>query len=227
MFPEEEYSKEIEDRLYPITKSDIRKQLDRIRKCQVNPTHVEILRSLDLTESDSHLLLAPADIEDETLWLKWFADTLEKCDEARRASRDFNNAKKHPLARISWIDNNPYEVLNMDDSPNDDERASNDDSDVTTPGDEELSSDSVPYFPDIPTLCSGVRQSKNSEGSDEFWNELPLDYPHTTSTASSQARLRSQQQRSLHRRSAKIDPTYCSDLLEGNPPSVRLLSRYL
>ncbi|CAK5158025.1 unnamed protein product, partial [Aphanomyces euteiches] len=114
-FPKEEYSKEIEERLYPITKSDVRKQLERIRKRQIDPTHEEILRSLDLSEADSHLLIAPAGIEDETLWLKWFADTLEKCDEARRASRDFNNTHKHPLARVSWIDPNPYAVLDMDD----------------------------------------------------------------------------------------------------------------
>ncbi|KAH9085757.1 hypothetical protein Ae201684P_005459 [Aphanomyces euteiches] len=219
----EEYSKEIEDRLYPITKSDVRKQLERIRKRQVNPTHEEILRSLDLSEADSHLLLAPADIEDETLWLKWFADTLEKCDEARRASRDFNNTRKHPLARVSWIDPNPYAVLDMDDLTDVAEHADGEDSGSTTLEDEKLPSDCVTYLPDIPTLCSGVRQSENDKCSDEFWNELPFDYPHSTPTASTQARLKSQQLRSLHRKSAKIDPTYCSDLLEGNPPSSALL----
>ncbi|KAF0735495.1 hypothetical protein Ae201684_008062 [Aphanomyces euteiches] len=224
-FPEEEYSKEIEDRLYPITKSDVRKQLERIRKRQINPTHEENLRSLDLSEADSHLLLAPADIEDETLWLKWFADTLEKCDEARRASRDFNNTRKHPLARVSWIDPNLYAVLDMDDLTDIAEHADGEDSGSTSFEDEKLPSDCVTYPSDIPTLCSGVRQSEDYECSDEFWNELPLDYPHSTPTASTQARLKCQQLRSLHRKSAKIDPTYCSDLLEGNPPSVRLLCR--
>ncbi|KAH9101612.1 hypothetical protein AeMF1_021670, partial [Aphanomyces euteiches] len=207
-FPEEEYSKEIEDRLYPITKSDVRKQLERIRKRQINPTHEEILRSLNLSEADSHLLLAPADIEDETLWLKWFADTLEKCDEARRASRDFNNTRKHPLARVSWIDPNPYAVLDMDDLTDVAEHADGEDSASTSFEDEKLPSDCVTYPSDIPTLCSGLRQSENYECSDEFWNELPLDYPHSTQTASTQARLKSQQLRSLHRKSAKIDPTY-------------------
>ncbi|KAF0732062.1 hypothetical protein Ae201684_010715 [Aphanomyces euteiches] len=142
-FPEEEYSKEIEDRLYPITKSDVRKQLERIRKRQINPTHEEILRSLNLSEADSHLLLAPADIEDETLWLKWFADTLEKCDEARRASRDFNNTRKHPLARVSWIDPNPYAVLDMDDLTDVAEHADGEDSASTSFEDEKLPSDCV------------------------------------------------------------------------------------
>ncbi|KAH9136567.1 hypothetical protein AeRB84_018364, partial [Aphanomyces euteiches] len=224
-FPEEEYSKEIEDRLYPITKSDVRKQLERIRKRQINPTHEEILRSLDLSQADSHLLLAPADIEDETLWLKWFADTLEKCDEARRASRDFNHTRKHPLARVSWIDPNPYAVLDMEDLTEVAEHADGEDSGSTSFEDEKLPSDCVTYLSDIPTLRSGVRQSENPKCSDKFWDELPLDYPHSTPTASTQARLKSQQLRSLHRRSAKIDPTYCSDLLEGNPPSVRLLCR--
>ncbi|KAH9152736.1 hypothetical protein AeRB84_004891, partial [Aphanomyces euteiches] len=156
-FPEEEYSKEIEDRLYPITKSDVRKQLERIRKRQINPTREEILRSLNLSEADSHLLLAPADIEDETLCLKWFADTLEKCDEARRASRDFNNTRKHPLARVSWIDPNPYAVLDMDDLTDVAEHDDGEDSSSTSFEDEKLPSDCVTYLPDIPTLCSGVR----------------------------------------------------------------------
>ncbi|CAK4489923.1 unnamed protein product, partial [Aphanomyces euteiches] len=185
-FPEEEYSKEIEDRLYPITKSDVRKQLERIRKRQINPTHEEILRSLDLSEADSHLLLAPADIEDETLWLKWFADTFEKCDEARRASRDFNNTRKHPLARVSWIDPNPYAVLDMDDPTDVAEHADGEDPCSTSFEDEKLPSDCVTYPSDIPTLRSSVRQSENYECSDEFWNELPLDYPHSTPTASTQ-----------------------------------------
>ncbi|CAK5127285.1 unnamed protein product, partial [Aphanomyces euteiches] len=116
-FPDDEYTKEIEDRLYPIPKSDIRKQLDQIRKRYINPSHEELLRTLDLSAADSHLLLAPADIEDESVWTKWFADTLEKCDEARRASRDF---KTHPLARISWTQGNPYSVLDMDESHGDD-----------------------------------------------------------------------------------------------------------
>ncbi|KAH9139180.1 hypothetical protein AeRB84_016543 [Aphanomyces euteiches] len=178
-FPEEEYSKEIEDRLYPITKSDVRKQLERIRKRQINPTHEEILRSLDLSEADSHLLLAPADIEDETLWLKWFADTLEKCDEARRASRDFNNTRKHPLARVSWIDPNPYAVLDMDDLTDVAERSDGEDSGSTSLEDEKLPSDCVTYLPDIPLLCSGVRRSEDYKCSDEFWKELPLDCIHT------------------------------------------------
>ncbi|KAH9103881.1 hypothetical protein AeMF1_019899, partial [Aphanomyces euteiches] len=113
----------------------------------------------------------------------------------------------------------------MDDLTDIAEHADGEDSGSTSFEDEKLPSDCVTYPSDIPTLCSGVRQSENYECSDEFWNELPLDYPHSTPTASTQARLKCQQLRSLHRKSAKIDPTYCSDLLEGNPPSVRLLCR--
>ncbi|KAF0729301.1 hypothetical protein Ae201684P_010391 [Aphanomyces euteiches] len=113
----------------------------------------------------------------------------------------------------------------MDDLTDVAEHADGEDSGSTSFEDENLPSDCVTYLSDIPTVRSGVRQSENPKCSDEFWDELPLDYPHSTPTASTQARLKSQQLRSLHRKSAKIDPTYCSDLLEGNLPSVRLLCR--
>ncbi|CAK5237870.1 unnamed protein product, partial [Aphanomyces euteiches] len=69
-YPGEDYDKEIEDRLHPIAKTDIRRQLDRIKARRKNPTHEEILKSLDLGPEHSHLLMAPATIEDEDLWLK-------------------------------------------------------------------------------------------------------------------------------------------------------------
>ncbi|CAK4268936.1 unnamed protein product, partial [Aphanomyces euteiches] len=69
-FPEENYDKEIEDRLYHIAKADIRHQLERIKARCKNPTHEEILKSLNLGPEDAHLLMVPAAIEDEYLWLR-------------------------------------------------------------------------------------------------------------------------------------------------------------
>ncbi|KAF0706855.1 hypothetical protein AaE_013914, partial [Aphanomyces astaci] len=117
---EEEYPKEIEDRLYPITTADVRMQTDRIRERRKNPAQDEILKTLNLLPSDAHLLLAPADIEDEAKWYAWFADTLNKCGEAKRANRDFKISEA--VAHIQWVDPNPYDVLceagdEFDDSP--------------------------------------------------------------------------------------------------------------
>ncbi|RHZ24110.1 hypothetical protein DYB37_012629 [Aphanomyces astaci] len=110
---EEEYPKEIEDRLYPITTADVRMQTDRIRERRKNPAQDEILKTLNLLPSDAYLLLAPADIEDEAKWYVWFADTLNKCGEAKTSEA---------VAHIQWVDPNPYDVLceagdEFDDSP--------------------------------------------------------------------------------------------------------------
>ncbi|RQM29285.1 hypothetical protein B5M09_011084 [Aphanomyces astaci] len=90
---EEEYPKEIEDRLYPITPANVRMQTDRIRERRKNPAQEEILKTLNLLPSDAYQLLAPADIEDEAKWYARFADTLNKCGEANRANRDFKTFK--------------------------------------------------------------------------------------------------------------------------------------
>ncbi|ETV65177.1 hypothetical protein H257_18040, partial [Aphanomyces astaci] len=95
-------------------------QTDRIRERRKNPAQDEILKTLNLLPSDAHLLLAPADIEDEAKWYAWFAYTLNKCGEAKRANRDFNISDA--VAHIQWVDPNPYDVLceaedEFDDSP--------------------------------------------------------------------------------------------------------------
>ncbi|KAF0775868.1 hypothetical protein AaE_000430 [Aphanomyces astaci] len=95
-------------------------QTYRIRERRKNPAQDEILKTLNLLPSEAHLLLAPADIEDEAKWYAWFADTLNKCDEAKRANRDFKTSEA--VAHIQWVDPNLYDVLceagyEFDDSP--------------------------------------------------------------------------------------------------------------
>ncbi|KAF0695097.1 Aste57867_14062 [Aphanomyces stellatus] len=104
---DEEYPKEIEARLYPISKQDVRTQLKRIRERRRNPSHEDILKTLDLDPSQAHLLSAPAEIEDEGLGLQRSSETLQKCDEAQRANRDF---KPKAVASLSWTKGNPYAV---------------------------------------------------------------------------------------------------------------------
>ncbi|ETV69617.1 hypothetical protein H257_14756 [Aphanomyces astaci] len=84
-------------------------QTDRIRERRKNPAQDEILKTLNLLSSDVHLLLAPADIEDEAKWYGWFADTLNTCGEAKRANRDFKTTEA--VAHIQRVDPNPYAVL--------------------------------------------------------------------------------------------------------------------
>ncbi|KAF0725832.1 hypothetical protein Ae201684P_018644 [Aphanomyces euteiches] len=116
--------------------------------------------SLKVTFDDSSVASANAvairhmwkssNIEDETVWRRWFYDTLNICEEARRANRDFKRSSTTPVACISWTDNsyNPYSVL--------DETIRNDADEISDEPDEES---------DLPTLHSptgDVRPNRSS-----------------------------------------------------------------
>ncbi|ETV64800.1 hypothetical protein H257_18375 [Aphanomyces astaci] len=70
------------------------------------------------------------------------------------------------------------------------------------------------------------RPTISSKPSIASWNEL-LDYPSDKSSQSSVARQRIHLHgtRNYHRRSSKLDPTYCDDLFNDCPPSSRLVAR--
>ncbi|KAH9106572.1 hypothetical protein LEN26_014520 [Aphanomyces euteiches] len=218
-FPEENYDKEIEDRLYPIAKADIRHQLERIKARCKNPTHEEILKSLNLGPEDAHLLMAPAAIEDEYLWLRWFSDTLSKCEEARKASRDFRT--NGPIARIGWADTNPYSAL--------------DDSDpLETPSEDESDcehDDISPYHVASAHSPTPTCKTRHSPGGSHLpppplsWGDLPTEYPDLESSPIQKAKQKIRCQHNYHRQCAKQDPRYNDDLFTDCPGGRRFLAR--
>ncbi|CAK5159141.1 unnamed protein product [Aphanomyces euteiches] len=189
---QENYDKEIEDRLYPIAKADIRHQLERIKARRKNPTHEEILKSLNLGPEDAHLLMAPAAIEDEDLWLQWFSDTLSKCGEARKANRDFRT--NGPIARIGWADTNPYSVIDNSDPL---ETPSNNESD----GEHD---DIPPYHVASAHGPTPTFKTRNSpEGSHLppppfSWDDLPTEYPDLESSSIQEAKQKIRCQHNYH-----------------------------
>ncbi|CAK4589027.1 unnamed protein product [Aphanomyces euteiches] len=120
--------------------------------------------------------MAPATIEDEDLWLKWFSDTLSKCEEARKANRDFSTNR--PIARIGWADVNPYSVLgDEDDYPSGppcpellDE--SDDESDDTPTYHVAPVQTSIAYSPNSPSSASRIITRPPVA-----WDDLPIAYP--------------------------------------------------
>ncbi|CAK4304182.1 unnamed protein product, partial [Aphanomyces euteiches] len=55
-----------------------------------------------ITPADFHLLQSPAQLDDPQHWLDWFTSTLNSCEEARRASRDFS--RTNPIASVTRTD---------------------------------------------------------------------------------------------------------------------------
>ncbi|CAK4629162.1 unnamed protein product [Aphanomyces euteiches] len=120
--------------------------------------------------------MAPATIEDEDLWLKWFSDTLSKREEARKANRDFSTNR--PIALIGWADVNPYSVLgDEDDYPSGPPCP-----DLLDESDDE--SDDTPTYHVAPVQTS-IAHSPNSPSSASriitrppvAWDDLPIAYP--------------------------------------------------
>ena len=96
------YSKELEDRLYPLQPAETKATILKLKERRRNPSHEEILKKLDIDESEQHLLAAPSEIENEDVWHKWYEDTLNKCEEARKADRNFEVEEKALVAPTRW-----------------------------------------------------------------------------------------------------------------------------
>ncbi|KAH9113061.1 hypothetical protein LEN26_013195, partial [Aphanomyces euteiches] len=168
---------------------------------------------------DAHLLMAPAAIEDEDLWLQWFSDTLSKCEEARKANRDCRT--NGPIARIGWADTNPYSVIDNSDPL---ETPSNNESD----GEHD---DIPPYHVASAHGPTPTFKTRNSpEGSHLppppfSWDDLPTEYPDLESSPIQEAMQKIRCQHNYHRRCAKLDPRYNDDLFTDCPGGRRFLAR--
>ncbi|RHZ02631.1 hypothetical protein DYB35_013383 [Aphanomyces astaci] len=99
---------DIEERLYPLTPADLELQLKALRSQRKDVTHADIVRVVTtalkrpLTEADSILFDSPVDIDDPERWLDWFSTTLNTCEEARTANRNFEQERVAMVADTRW-----------------------------------------------------------------------------------------------------------------------------
>ena len=230
--PDSFYNKEIEDRLYPITSDDIKRQLEAIRLKRLNPSQSEILSTFNLRPDEAYLLEAPANIDDEQLWLTWFSDTLDKCEEARRASRDFRTDTKKPVATIGWASPNPFAVLEADDDV--DSILSTEDADSRAawspdPSDIDEDDDAPSNDDDTPWSTEAVIDEAESRPTPSLWDEMPEDYPFFRRDDDYEALdevLRTQRQtKNFHRRMCQLDPLYHDDIFLHGAPDKRFIGR--
>ncbi|RHY85704.1 hypothetical protein DYB37_013712, partial [Aphanomyces astaci] len=99
---------DIEERLYPVSPADLERQLIRLKQERKDVTQEDIVKVVTmalrrpLTRDDAHLFESPSDIDDPDRWLDWFSSTLETCDEARTANRNFENARVAIISDTRW-----------------------------------------------------------------------------------------------------------------------------
>ncbi|RHY04304.1 hypothetical protein DYB36_013375 [Aphanomyces astaci] len=99
---------DIEERLYPLSPADLELQLKALRSQRKDVTHADIVRVVTtalkrpLTEADNILFDSPVDIDDPERWLDWFSTTLNTCEEARTANRNFEQERVAMVADTRW-----------------------------------------------------------------------------------------------------------------------------
>ncbi|CAK4163805.1 unnamed protein product [Aphanomyces euteiches] len=100
---------DIEDRMMPISSADIEGQIKKIRSRRKDPAHTDLVTAITktlkrpLTRDEKIIMETPDALDDPDRWLKWFETTLNTCEEARRASRDFRNTHEGRPAIVAAI----------------------------------------------------------------------------------------------------------------------------
>ncbi|KAH9102194.1 hypothetical protein LEN26_002815 [Aphanomyces euteiches] len=104
-----ESAADIEARMMPISSADIEGQIRKIRSRRKDPAHTDLVTAITktlkrpLTRDEKIILETPDALDDPDRWLKWFETTLNTCEEARRASRDFRNSHEGRPAIVAAI----------------------------------------------------------------------------------------------------------------------------
>ncbi|KAG1684159.1 hypothetical protein DVH05_011809, partial [Phytophthora capsici] len=92
---EEEYDKELEERLYPLDEMELKLKQEVNAEAQKEPAIEDVARFLDLPLEvvERTREASPGDMSTPEYWQEWFSSTLENTVEARRANRDFSTMK--------------------------------------------------------------------------------------------------------------------------------------
>ncbi|KAF0694696.1 Aste57867_14466 [Aphanomyces stellatus] len=108
----EHHHVDIEERLHPITRQELKVQIERIRERRsrsIDPDAVELLSRLlkrTPTPEDLRALASPEDY-DLDLWRNWY-ETMRTCHEAQRAYRDFSNTRtEYPAEAATALEKLP------------------------------------------------------------------------------------------------------------------------
>ncbi|CAK4292541.1 unnamed protein product, partial [Aphanomyces euteiches] len=89
---------DVEDKMIPITAAEIESQIRKIKDRRKDPAHEDlatvIMKTLKrpLTKDEQIILETPDNLDCPDRWLQWFEQTLNTCEEARRANRNFTNS---------------------------------------------------------------------------------------------------------------------------------------
>jgi hypothetical protein len=100
---EEEYEKELEDRLYPLDEVELLKRAKKIAEAKKEPSIEEMAGYLGLpvdvlerTKGASRIAMTSPEY-----WQEWFEKTLQSSTEAKRANRDFRNTPTDPVTMVN------------------------------------------------------------------------------------------------------------------------------
>ncbi|KAH9124377.1 hypothetical protein AeMF1_004852 [Aphanomyces euteiches] len=91
---------DMEERMMPITAAEIETQIKKIHARRQDPDHSDLATVIMKTlkrplRKDERIILETSDaLDDPDRWITWFEKTLNTCEEARRASRDFRNSQE-------------------------------------------------------------------------------------------------------------------------------------
>ncbi|OWY90781.1 hypothetical protein PHMEG_00040938 [Phytophthora megakarya] len=97
----EEYSKELEDRLYPLDEVELLKRRARNAESQREPSLSEVafLLKLPLETLERTRKVSTGGRDPPSFWMEWFREALAHSEEARRANRDFRRNSEDVVVR--------------------------------------------------------------------------------------------------------------------------------
>ncbi|OWZ04522.1 hypothetical protein PHMEG_00023558 [Phytophthora megakarya] len=98
----EEYSKELEDRLYPLDEVELLKRRARNAETQREPSLSEVASLLNLPLETLELTkkVSSGGRDSPNFWKEWFQEALAHSEEARRANRDFRKSSENVVASV-------------------------------------------------------------------------------------------------------------------------------
>ncbi|OWZ24284.1 LOW QUALITY PROTEIN: hypothetical protein PHMEG_000701 [Phytophthora megakarya] len=104
---EEEYNKDLEDRLYPLDVVELRRQRNAQAQRELALAEVALQLGLSLEKLERNRSVLSEDRDFSAFWVRWFREALANSEEAKRANRDFRKTPSptsvHVVASIDTL----------------------------------------------------------------------------------------------------------------------------